>query len=305
MTAPDDFRISVIVTSYNNERYLAATLDSILAQTWRPHEIIVTDDCSQDSSPDIIRRYTAQHPGWVKGLFQPENLFIPRNRNAALATVTGNYVAIVDGDDRYLPHNLATQVAALRAHPQAGVAYSNVYYIDPHGNRFRIRDQERLPSGDLFVPIAGLEMGFLRSMVIRYDLMQAVGFLNPDFPHHDGYMLCLELARRTEFAYVFEPLAEYRVHPHSTSKMPHRVKLGFLAAVAAEVQRQTRHLPAGQRAYVDARWAWKLREQTVKALVQEGKRPQALATAAGGLLRRPRQVVPTLGLLKKVWSRRL
>lgn len=294
----DDFRISVIITAYNNARYLADTIDSVLAQTLPPHEIIVTDDCSQDESPAIIRRYMAAHPDLVKGLFQPENVFIPRNRNAALATATGNWVAVLDGDDRYLPRNLELLAEAVRRTPGAGVAYSNLFHIDPAGRQFKVRDATPRPSGDLFAYIATLQMGLLRSMIVRRDLIERLGGFNPAFPHHDGYLLTLQLAQLTPFAYSFTPSAEYRVHPQSTSKMDYRVKLGFMQEVAAEVYRQTRGLPVPAQRRVRARWAWRLRHLEILADVAEGRQGRALRTIARGLLRPPRHVRPSWRMLR-------
>src|SRR5262245_56185453 len=120
-----DIRISIIITSYNHRAYLVEAIESVLDQTRLPHEIIVADDMSSDGSQDAIREYERRYPGLVRGLLQEHNRGIPGNRNAALRIVTGNYVGILDGDDRFLPHKLETQVAALQQHPRARVVYGN------------------------------------------------------------------------------------------------------------------------------------------------------------------------------------
>lgn len=295
--------ITVIITAYNNEQYLADTIDSVLAQTLLPVEILVTDDCSTDSSPDIIRRYEAARPGLVRGLFQPRNQFIARNRNAALAEAKGEYVTILDGDDIYLPTNLEKLAAAISAAPKADIAYSNVYYIDPDGERFRVRDDKQRPTGDLFAYIASLQFGLLRSMLIRTDLIRQVGGFNPEFPHHDGYILSLELAKLTEYAYVFEPTAEYRVHPQSNSKMPFRNRLHFNEQVAREVLRQTADLPAGQRSHIAARWDWKLRHLRILRAEQEQGRLAALRETANGLRQKPRHSNESLAVIRGLLKR--
>ena len=82
------------------------------AQTLPAYEIIVADDASTDGSQDTIRDYMRRYPDLVRGIFQPENVGIPKNRNTALRTVTGNYVGILDGDDTFVPHKLERQVEA-------------------------------------------------------------------------------------------------------------------------------------------------------------------------------------------------
>ena len=121
----DDYRISIIITSYNKRDYLVEALDSVVGQTLPPHEIIVADDASTDGSQDTIRDYMHRYPDLVRGIFQPENVGIPKNRNAALRTVTGNYVGILDGDDTFVPHKLERQVEAMRKLPGARAVYSN------------------------------------------------------------------------------------------------------------------------------------------------------------------------------------
>src|SRR3954469_3080161 len=139
---PRDLCISVIITSYNQKNYLIEAIESVINQTVKPHEIIIVDDHStDDKSIEIIREYVARYPTLVKAIFQEKNVGIPKNRNTALHKVTGNYVAILDGDDRFLPDKVETELAALRQHPAVQCIYSNVRYIDAGGQVMGVRDQ--------------------------------------------------------------------------------------------------------------------------------------------------------------------
>ena len=149
----DDYRISIIITSYNKRDYLVEAVDSVIAQTLRPHEIIIADDGSGDGSRETIRSYMDRYPGWIRGIFQEQNVGIPKNRNAALRTVTGNYVGILDGDDLFLPSKLEKQVAALRANPDAKVVYSNFRRVEEDGTtEVEFRFDEPQPQGDATNP---------------------------------------------------------------------------------------------------------------------------------------------------------
>jgi glycosyltransferase involved in cell wall biosynthesis len=210
--------VSVVITSYNHKAYLIEAIESVIAQTVRPHEIIVADDASTDGSVDVIREYERKHPGWIKGVYHPRNVGIPRNRNAALRIVTGDYVAVLDGDDRYLPHRIERELEVLAAMPEARCVYSNVRVIDAEGRILELRDTEPQPSGDIFVYVASGTFGLMRSLLVDYELFRDVGFMDESFPKYDGFDLTVQLASRASFAYVEEPLTEYREHPASDSK---------------------------------------------------------------------------------------
>jgi glycosyltransferase involved in cell wall biosynthesis len=260
-------KISIIITSYNQKEYLRQAIESVLAQTLRPYEIIVADDCSSDGSVEMIRGYEARYPGWVKGIYHPQNLGISANRNSAVAIAAGDLMAVLDGDDRYLPQNLASQVEALQTIPQAQCAYSNLYRIDSLGNRLDIRDKQPRPSGDILVYVACAQMGLLRSMLLPVVLARQVGMFNANFPKYDGYILHLQAARQARFAYVFEPLAEYRIHPGGDSHTFSPVKrLDYLQDVYAEVARLTAHLSGRQKKAILK--SWRCRFIGLNAMIQ-------------------------------------
>jgi len=215
---PDDYRISIIITSYNKRDYLVEALDSVVGQTLPPHEIIVADDASTDGSQDTIRDYMHRYPDLVRGIFQPENVGIPKNRNAALRTVTGNYVGILDGDDTFVPHKLERQVEAMRKLPGARAVYSNFRRVTADGKtEVELRYTEPQPQGDILANVAMLNFGLLRTLIADYDAVRAAGFMNERYTKADGLLLSIQLAGTCKFAYVHEPLVNKRQHPGSDS----------------------------------------------------------------------------------------
>jgi len=214
----DDFRISIIITSYNKRDYLVEAVESVIGQTLPPHEIIVADDGSTDGSRDTIRDYMRRYPDLVKGIFQQENVGIPRNRNAALRTVSGNYVSILDGDDTFTPDKLERQVDALRAAPDARVVYSNFRRVEADGRtEVGLRYSGPQPQGAILADVAKLNFGILRTMVADYEAVKAVGFMDERYTKCDGLLLSIQLASRCRFAYVDAPLINKRRHPGSDS----------------------------------------------------------------------------------------
>lgn len=184
----------------------------------RPYEIIVADDASTDGSQDTIRSYVERHPGWIKAIYQPSNVGIPRNRNAALRSVTGNYVGILDGDDLFLPNKLERQYQALCAYPGARAVYSNFRRFAPDGTTLNYRYAVPQPQGSILPAVALLNTGLLRTMVADYAAIKAAGFMDERYPKFDGLWLTIKLASFCQFAYVHDSLVDKREHPLSDSR---------------------------------------------------------------------------------------
>jgi glycosyltransferase involved in cell wall biosynthesis len=233
----DDFRVSIIITSHNQRDYLVQALESVMAQTLRSHEIIVADDASSDGSQEVIRRYAQRHPGWIKYLFQERNVRTPKNRNAALLRVSGNYVGILDGDDLFAPDKLQLQYQALRALPGARAVYSNFRGVDAAGRLLRRRYREPQPQGDIFPTVAIGNFGLLRTLVAEYRAVREAGFMDERFPGYDGLWLTIKLSSFCRLAYVHKPLVYKRDYPTSVSKRRAMAdKMGQLSGVYRALQ---------------------------------------------------------------------
>lgn len=113
--------VSVLITSYNRELYLAEAIESVLASTYSPFEVVILDDASTDRSAALAEGYAAAHDH-VHFHRNARNLgqFPTRNRVAALSR--GEYLTYVDSDDVLYPHGLEVLVDALRTHPEAAFA---------------------------------------------------------------------------------------------------------------------------------------------------------------------------------------
>ena len=100
--------ISVIMSIYNGEQYLEETIDSVLSQTFRNWELIVINDCSTDSTADILKRY-AEMDERIKVHTNEVNLRLPTSLNKAISLSTGKYIARMDADDICLPERFEKQ----------------------------------------------------------------------------------------------------------------------------------------------------------------------------------------------------
>jgi len=113
--------VSTVIPVYNRERYLAEAIESMLAQTYRPLEIVVVDDGSTDGSADVARRYAPT----VRYEFQPHG-GIASARNRTLALAKGRYLAFLDSDDLWEQGQLSVQMEVLRSRPEVDAVFGHV-----------------------------------------------------------------------------------------------------------------------------------------------------------------------------------
>lgn len=121
--------ISVIIPTYNRAAYLKEAIESVLRQTFQDIEIIVVDDNSTDSTKDMIASYRDR----VKYVFQ-ENKERGAARNNGIVHSEGEYVALLDSDDMWLPNHLEVCLNALRGIPEAGLSFSGSYVVNEKGS---------------------------------------------------------------------------------------------------------------------------------------------------------------------------
>lgn len=119
-------KVSVIVPVHNSEKYLHKCVDSLLAQTLREIEIILVDDCSTDSSRDLIGNYVNQNPGKVVPLYLDENIRQGGARNRGMDIARGEYIGFVDSDDFLEPATCETLYRTANGADMCGADY----YID-------------------------------------------------------------------------------------------------------------------------------------------------------------------------------
>ena len=124
--------VTTIIPVYNRAGMLAAAVDSVLAQTYRPIEIILVDDGSTDGTGAELERLAAAHPGVVRAVRRDNGGPGPA-RETGRQLARGEFIQYLDSDDLLLPRKFAVQVAALRARPEADIAYGRSRLIDEQG----------------------------------------------------------------------------------------------------------------------------------------------------------------------------
>jgi hypothetical protein len=217
-------KISVFIFSYNGEKYIGECVESVLDQTLRPFEIIICDDHSLDGSWEIIKEYAGRHPMMIKAYRHESNLGIPKNGNFGMKKVTGDMVSWMDGDDRWLPRKLELEWKALKEHPEAKIAYSNVYLIDAEGNRTEAWDfpnGHTPPAGDVFIRIYS-RCFFSKKRLFRnhliYSSLLSEDHFDLDLESFWDYDEKIRLTAHYPVAYSGAALVERRLHEGCVTK---------------------------------------------------------------------------------------
>jgi glycosyltransferase involved in cell wall biosynthesis len=216
-------KISVIIPTYNFERYLTECIESILAQTLRPFEIIICDDHSTDQSWAIISEYSRKFPELIKSYRHERNTGMVKNYNFGYKKATGELICDIDGDDRWLPQKLELEWKALQSHPEAKIAFSKMRYIDAEGRP--IMDDEardvNIPSlPDLFVEMYSQKLVIPRNELMYRSIFEEIGYCDENIEIFIDWDFKIRSAAKFLASYSGEVLVEYRLHDQGIHNSP-------------------------------------------------------------------------------------
>lgn len=192
---------------------MRAAISSVLAQTFEDWELVVVDDCSDDSTFDILMSYSDSR---IKVLRQKQNRRVAACANRALSVATGRYIARLDADDVSLPNRLSEQVSYMEANPNTALVASAAYEINEEGVRIGFR-----PGG---IGNCTLKMTLVlsnpiihSSVVFRADTARELnGYCEEErYWTSDDYEFWSRIALRGKMVVLSQPLVEYRIHGSS------------------------------------------------------------------------------------------
>ncbi|NLH15550.1 MAG: glycosyltransferase family 2 protein [Phycisphaerae bacterium] len=214
LSTPSD-PVSVVIPAWNVELFIARAIDSALAQTRPPDEIIVVDDGSTDGTADIARGYGDR----VRYLHQPQT-GAAEARNRGIAEASGRWVAFLDADDEWLPDKLNRQMQLLARNPDIVWAYSNYFLRHTDTDRQTLSHTSQqaihlLAGKDFFddylLAYAAGAPNSMTTMIIRRDILLAVGSFQPGRKWAQDADLALRIAyQNPKVAYWPHPLSIYQ-----------------------------------------------------------------------------------------------
>lgn len=208
--------ISVLMSVYNGEKYLAEAVESILAQTLADFELIVIDDGSSDRSLAMLQRYAAKDPR-VRLTSRP-NQGLTRTLNEALAQARGEFIARMDSDDVARPDRFENQVRFLREHPEVICTGGYFELIDGEG---RLLTCLKPPTDDAEIQrqaLAGHGSICHPTAMIRHEALKRINGYDTDFKTAQDLDLWLRLGEVGKLANIATPVLRFRLHESSVSE---------------------------------------------------------------------------------------
>ncbi|MBV9804536.1 MAG: glycosyltransferase [Solirubrobacterales bacterium] len=259
--------VSVIIAAHNGARFIRATIDSVLSQTYPHLECIVIDDASSDGTADILASFGSRirvapqtHSGYV------------RARNHGVSLARGSLLSFLDHDDYWSPTKLERQVQRLSERPDSAVIYTAVELVDESGRHLRTmpappREVAFRNTILMESPILFLEQGAL----IRRQVFDELGGFDERLSTSTGCDLACRLALRYAIEPIDEPLVSYRQHSgqmsHDLTAVEHDMRLVHQKLLDGD-QRLTglaRHARYNLHVML-ARWYWHGQKRRMTAI---------------------------------------
>jgi glycosyltransferase involved in cell wall biosynthesis len=206
--------VSAIITAYNAAAFVGEAIESVLAQTRPPDEVVVIDDGSTDNTAEVAGQFARDGVRCVR----QENRGATGARNRGIMETRGDMIAFLDCDDLWLPEKTVLQEKYLTAHPEVGLVTSHVWWWDPRQNKCWVaRIRTRRSAGAALRELAVRNnIGNPSGVMIRRQLFQQVGLFDPRQWAEDRE-LWIRVAAHSRIGLINRPLMVYRVTPTGLS----------------------------------------------------------------------------------------
>lgn len=203
--------VSIITASYNSEKFISQTINSILSQTYQYFELLITDDCSDDNTLREVEKFAAKD-NRIRYFKLESNQGPGIARNNSIYNSTGRFIAFCDSDDQWKPTKLEKQINFMLT-KQVAFSFSS-YDIINENNKYlgKVKAKTEVDYKDM------LKNNYIHCLTAIYDTKYLGKVYMPSIRKRQDWALWLKLLKRVEKAYsVQEPLAIYRNRNFSTS----------------------------------------------------------------------------------------
>jgi len=295
--------IAVCLRSYNQRDYLIQAIDSVLAQTRMPDQIVVVDDNSPDDSVEVLRQYERDHPGLFTIKINETNQGGEVNRHLAMIESRCDLTALLDADDLFYPEKVRLEEQCLIDHPQAGFVYSNFNTIDGKGDIISqwTKRPDMLPRGDIIEPIVSHRFPrniHCRSLLADTKSLIAASTHSQKLPLYEDLAIYIQLSSAMKCAVVNEVCHGYRLHEggmHRTRRDDHYAALkriyDYFDHIFDEQPVELRTRLHMHRDRVLSGYAWRAIKDHYKSPTEQSKK-RVIELAADAMRRRPSSVRP-------------
>jgi len=203
-------KVSIVLPVYNGEKFLRQSIESCLQQTHTAIELVIVDDCSTDSTPDIIKEY-AQRDSRIVSLRNSSNLHLPRTLDEGFRNTTGSLLTWTSHDNYYAPEAIEFLVSQLCSRQKIDLTYTAFYQVDDHG---------RVDPRVIYLPEPKY-IDFLNVVgpcfMYRRRVYEISGGYRVDMEYQEDYEYWLRVSRHSAMMRFHNPLYFYRRHAHQLS----------------------------------------------------------------------------------------
>jgi glycosyltransferase involved in cell wall biosynthesis len=262
--------VSVVITSYNQASYIAATIASVLEQTYRDFEIVLVDDGSIDSTPSEIAPYRDRLV-----YIRQSNRGVPAARNVGIGHAAGQMIAFLDGDDLWEPEKLQRQMEAARAHPDTGLIVADGIEFAPdailrdslHGTSVvgLLKDRDSITLRCYEELIRNNLISSTSQVMVPRSVIDRVGVSDGRFPVSSDWDLYLRIAAGHDITFLSQKLVRYRYLPSSASGPRHLREFRWGLDVVRVLRKHARLAPAAMRPLIRAELARQTRTTAERA----------------------------------------
>ena len=196
--------VSIVLPVYNGERYLAQAIESVLNQTFTDFELILVNDCSTDSTEEIIERYASKDPRIVY-LKNEVNLKLPASLNRGFSVAKGQYLTWTSDDNLYMPTAIEHMAEFLDRNPKTALVYCDMELIDENGTvtgKLCVGEPDRLLYGN----------AVLACFLYRKQAAEVVGEYDPNWFLVEDYEYWLRFYLAFQISPLHECFYQYRFH---------------------------------------------------------------------------------------------
>lgn len=226
--------VSVIMPAFNASTFIAESIESVIAQTYKSWELLIVDDGSVDNTAAIIQSYAAKYPQ-IKYFYQP-NSGQGKARNTAIQKATGELIAFLDADDEWFPQKLELQLNWMDE-VAADLIFTTGYFFNEHGKilprKFLVPKGRWNAEEMLRLLVIHNRIPILTVLVKKEYVLAAGGFSErKEVQNAEDYNLWMKLCFvNTVFASFDQPLVKYRVHSQQVSHDRRKMTLKKIMAL--------------------------------------------------------------------------
>lgn len=218
-------KVSVIVPVFNRVAYIRQTLESVFIQDFPAIELIVIDDGSTDGSFELIEQMSEQH-GFIL-LTHPgrANRGQSASINLGIEACTGDYIAILDSDDLFLPGKISAQVNVLQEHPEVGLVYGMGQAIDSEGNYlYTMLGDDHVENNDPNEMLLDCYFLLPQNSLVRKEVYDKVGGFDESLRSGQDHDMLIRMAEVVSFRFEPDLVFQYRRHSDSISSKGQEVR---------------------------------------------------------------------------------